>query len=38
MSEKVDVFWSFRSPYSRLVAPDLLKLREEFDVDVRFRI
>lgn len=37
MSENVDVFWSFRSPYSRLVVPDLLKLREDYDVDVRFR-
>lgn len=37
MSGNVDVFWSFRSPYSRLVVPDLLKLREDFDVDVRFR-
>ncbi len=37
MTETVDVFWSFRSPYSRLVVPDLLKLREDFDVDVRFR-
>jgi len=35
--ETVDVFWSFRSPYSRLVVPDLLMLREDFDVDVNFR-
>ncbi|MEL6830331.1 MAG: DsbA family protein [Pseudomonadota bacterium] len=37
MSEFVDVYWSFRSPYSRLVTPDLLKLGEDFDVDVRLR-
>lgn len=37
MSETVDVFWSFRSPYSRLVVPDLVKLREDYDVDVRLR-
>lgn len=37
MTEIVDVFWSFRSPYSRLVVPDLLKLRDDFDVDLRFR-
>lgn len=37
MTQTVDVFWSFRSPYSRLVVPDLLKLREDFDVDVNFR-
>ncbi len=33
----VDVFWSFRSPYSYLVTPDLLRLRSDYDVDVRFR-
>nr|WP_070959934.1 DsbA family protein [Hyphomonas sp. Mor2] len=33
----VDVFWSFRSPYSYLVTPDLLKLRNDYDVRVKFR-
>lgn len=33
----IDVFWSFRSPYSYLVTPDLLKLREDFNVQVRLR-
>lgn len=37
MTATVDVFWSFRSPYSYLVTPDLLKLREDFDVTVRLR-
>ncbi|MBR9826559.1 MAG: 2-hydroxychromene-2-carboxylate isomerase [Alphaproteobacteria bacterium] len=37
MSEVVDVFWSFRSPYSYLVTPDLLRLREDYDVEVKFR-
>ena len=37
MSEFVDVFWSFRSPYSRLIVPDLIKLREDFNVEVRLR-
>ncbi|MEO0465814.1 MAG: DsbA family protein [Pseudomonadota bacterium] len=37
MPETVDVFWSFRSPYSRLVTPDLLTLREDYEVDVRLR-
>jgi len=37
MTHSVDVFWSFRSPYSYLVTPDLLRLREDFEVDVRFR-
>jgi 2-hydroxychromene-2-carboxylate isomerase len=34
---EVDVFWSFRSPYSRLVVPDLLTLREDYRVEVRLR-
>lgn len=37
MAHAVDVFWSFRSPYSYLATPDLLRLRDDFDVDVRFR-
>lgn len=37
MTGTVDVFWSFRSPYSYLATPDLLKLREDFDVEVHFR-
>ncbi|MGC6498995.1 MAG: 2-hydroxychromene-2-carboxylate isomerase [Henriciella sp.] len=37
MTATVDVFWSFRSPYSYLATPDLLKLREDFDVKVCFR-
>lgn len=37
MIHAVDVFWSFRSPYSYLITPDLLRLREDFEVDVRFR-
>ncbi|MEM1402588.1 MAG: DsbA family protein [Pseudomonadota bacterium] len=38
MAEPVDVFWSFRSPYSYLVTPDLLKLEEDYDVEVRLRV
>ncbi|MEL6365299.1 MAG: DsbA family protein [Pseudomonadota bacterium] len=37
MTDVVDVFWSFRSPYSYLVTPDLLRLRDDFEVDVRIR-
>lgn len=37
MAGSVDVFWSFRSPYSYLVTPDLIKLREDYDVSVVFR-
>jgi len=38
MTEPVDVYWSFRSPYSYFATPDLLRLREDYDVDVRMRI
>ncbi len=38
MAEAIDVYWSFRSPYSYLVTPDLLRLEEEFDVDVNLRV
>jgi len=38
MTEPIDVYWSFRSPYSYLVTPDLLKLREDYDVDVNLRV
>ena len=36
--EPVDVYWSFRSPYSYLVTPDLVALAEDYDVAVRMRI
>ncbi len=38
MRETVDVYWSFRSPYSYLVGPDLLRLASDFEVYVRLRI
>jgi 2-hydroxychromene-2-carboxylate isomerase len=38
VTEPVDVYWSFRSPYSYLVTPDLARLREDYDVDVLMRI
>ncbi|MGB0262322.1 MAG: 2-hydroxychromene-2-carboxylate isomerase [Henriciella sp.] len=37
MSPIVEVFWSFRSPYSRLVTADLQDLRQDFDIDLRIR-
>ncbi|MBB6523819.1 DsbA family protein [Pseudoteredinibacter isoporae] len=37
MSAVVDVFFSFRSPYSYLVTPDLLKLRDDYHVEVKLR-
>ncbi len=37
MSEPLDYFYSFRSPYSYLSAPRVFALPERFDVEVRFR-
>jgi 2-hydroxychromene-2-carboxylate isomerase len=34
----VDVFWSFRSPYSYLATPRLVRLAAEYDVDVTVRV
>ncbi len=38
MSEVVDVFWSFRSPYSYLAGSDMLALARDFEVDVALRV
>ena len=38
MSEVIDTYWSFRSPYSYLAIPDLLQLRRDYDVDVKLRV
>ena len=35
--KNVDVFWSFRSPYSYLAAPDLLALQKDFTIKITFR-
>lgn len=37
MTHSVDVFWSFRSPYSYLATPDLMRLRDDFDIRLNFR-
>lgn len=37
MALTLDVFWSFRSPYSYLVTPRLRDLAENYDVEVRMR-
>ncbi len=38
MSEVIDTYWSFRSPYSYLAIPELLQLREDYDVDIALRV
>ena len=37
MTATVDLFWSFRSPYSYLATPGARQLAQDFDVVVRFR-
>lgn len=37
MLAQIDVFFSFRSPFSYLVTPDLFRLRDDFDVDLHLR-
>src|SRR5215831_3553157 len=34
----VDVFWSFRSPYSYLATPRLVRLAADYDVEVNVRV
>jgi 2-hydroxychromene-2-carboxylate isomerase len=38
MTDTIDAYWSFRSPYSYLATPDLLRLREDYDVEVNLRV
>lgn len=37
MNLSVDVYFSFRSPYSYLVTPDLLKLRDDYKVNLNLK-
>jgi len=37
MSATIDLFWSFRSPYSYLAMPGACKLEHDFDVELRLR-
>ncbi|MFN3232093.1 MAG: 2-hydroxychromene-2-carboxylate isomerase [Alphaproteobacteria bacterium] len=37
MPLQVDLFWSFRSPYSYLAMGRLIELRRDYDVDIAFR-
>jgi 2-hydroxychromene-2-carboxylate isomerase len=37
MTLSVEVFWSFRSPYSYLATPRLLEIRDEYDLAINFR-
>ena len=37
MTLSVDLFWSFRSPYSYLATPRIVALRDEYDLEVNVR-
>lgn len=37
MTHSVDLFWSFRSPYSYIVTPRLIELERDFDAKVNVR-
>ncbi|WP_374529120.1 2-hydroxychromene-2-carboxylate isomerase [Novosphingobium sp.] len=37
MTHEIDVFWSFRSPYSYLVVPRLIELERDWDAQVNMR-
>ena len=34
---QIDVYWSFRSPYSYLATPDMMRLSQDFDLTVNLR-
>lgn len=36
--QSVDVYWSFRSPYSYLATPGMLEIQENYNVDVNLRV
>jgi len=38
MTLAIDVFWSFRSPYSYLATPRLVRLARDYDLDVNVRV
>ncbi len=35
---KIDLYFSYRSPYSYLILPRMLELKEKYDVDINFKI
>ena len=37
MDAAIDLFWSFRSPYSYLAVPGAIRLEQDFRIKVRFR-
>ncbi len=35
---KIDLYFSYRSPYSYLILPRMLKLREKYDIEINFKV
>ena len=35
---KIDLYFSYRSPYSYLILPRMLKLKEEYDIEINFKV
>ena len=35
---KIDLYFSYRSPYSYLILPRMLKLKEKYDIEINFKI
>ena len=35
---KIDLYFSYRSPYSYLILPRMLKLKEKYDVEINFKV
>jgi len=36
--EQIDVYWSFRSPYSYLATPGLMQIAEDYEVELNLRV
>ena len=34
----LDLYFSYRSPYSYLILPRMLELKEKFDIDINFKV
>ena len=35
---KIDLYFSYRSPYSFLILPRMLELKEKYETDINFKI
>ena len=35
---KIDLYFSYRSPYSFLILPRMLELKEKYEIDINFKV